>query len=261
MMTKEASFRGHSTPHSLRDSSKAPLGHQLQGAEVAGASEEDMGISPEKFIAYSVVRTKATLQELAKSLFRNKKRLPKQKLGKISRSKSYILLRITLPTYQNMWAIILQLLLLRQAIHRLLGLSSHRHHHCNLLIPEASSQKGTSTPNSNVNSKRNPKLVQSTVLCQNQSTYTERYPASEILLCSMSFFFLIRNKQCKFSFNFLYQNGIYLLHRFTKLKSYEAQKSFLWECRAKITKLQKVVPKGAQRKFCAQKDVPKGMQS
>jgi hypothetical protein len=51
MMTKEASFRGHSTPHSLQDSSKTPSGHQLQGADAAGASEEDMGISPEKFIA------------------------------------------------------------------------------------------------------------------------------------------------------------------------------------------------------------------
>jgi hypothetical protein len=69
MMTKEASFRDHSTPHSLRDSSKAPLGHQLQGAEVAGALEEDMGISPGKSIAYSVVRTRAILQECAKSLF------------------------------------------------------------------------------------------------------------------------------------------------------------------------------------------------
>jgi hypothetical protein len=69
MMTKEASFRGHSTPHSLRDSSKAPSGHQLQGAEAAGASEEDMGINPEKSIVYSVVRTRATLQERAKSLF------------------------------------------------------------------------------------------------------------------------------------------------------------------------------------------------
>jgi hypothetical protein len=27
MMTKEASFRGHNTPHSLWDSSKAPSGH------------------------------------------------------------------------------------------------------------------------------------------------------------------------------------------------------------------------------------------
>jgi hypothetical protein len=52
-----------------------------------------------------------------------------------------------------------------------------------------SSQKGASTLNSNVNSGRNPKLVQSTVLCQNQSTFIERYPASEILLCSMSFCF------------------------------------------------------------------------
>jgi hypothetical protein len=69
MMTKEASFRDHSTPHNLRDISKAPLGRQLQGAEAAGASEEDMGISPGKFIAYSVVRTKATLQEPARSLF------------------------------------------------------------------------------------------------------------------------------------------------------------------------------------------------
>jgi hypothetical protein len=69
MMTKEASFRGHNTPHSLRDSSKAPSGHQLQGEEAAGASKEDMGISPEKSIVYSVVRTRATLQERAKSVF------------------------------------------------------------------------------------------------------------------------------------------------------------------------------------------------
>jgi hypothetical protein len=45
MMTKEASFRGHSTPHSLRDISKAPSGHQLQEAEAAGASKEGMGIT------------------------------------------------------------------------------------------------------------------------------------------------------------------------------------------------------------------------
>jgi hypothetical protein len=67
MMTKEASFRGHSTPHTLRDSSKAPSGRQLQGAEVSGASEEDMRISLGETIAYSVERTKATLQEPARS--------------------------------------------------------------------------------------------------------------------------------------------------------------------------------------------------
>jgi hypothetical protein len=69
MMTKEASFKGLNAPHSLRDSSKAPSGHQLQGAEAAGASEEDMGISLGNFIAYYVVRSRATLQERVKSLF------------------------------------------------------------------------------------------------------------------------------------------------------------------------------------------------
>jgi hypothetical protein len=38
-----------------------------------------------------------------------------------------------------MWATNRQLLLLRRAIHKLRGISSHRHHHYNLLIPEASS--------------------------------------------------------------------------------------------------------------------------
>jgi hypothetical protein len=69
MMTKEASFRGHNTPHSLRDSNKAPSGHQLQGAEAAGASEEDIETCPGKSIAYSVVRTRAILQGSARSLF------------------------------------------------------------------------------------------------------------------------------------------------------------------------------------------------
>jgi hypothetical protein len=37
-------------------------------------------------------------------------------------------------------------------------------------------------------------------------------------------------------------------------RMFSAQKSFLKECKAKsMTKLQKVVPKGAQRKFSAQK--------
>jgi hypothetical protein len=190
-MTKEASFRGHNTAHSLQDSSKAPSGHQLQGAEAVGTSEEDMEISPGKSIAYSVVRTRATLQERVRSPFRSKKRLLKQKPRRISQSRSYILLRATLLTYHNMWVINLQLLLLRQAIHKLPGLSFHHHHHCSLLIPEANNQKGASTPNNNVTSRRSLKLVQSTALYQNQNTYTEQYPASEILLFSMPFLFSV----------------------------------------------------------------------
>jgi hypothetical protein len=50
-------------------SSKAPSGRQLQRVEAPGALEEDMGINPGKSIAYSVVRTRAILQECAKSLF------------------------------------------------------------------------------------------------------------------------------------------------------------------------------------------------
>jgi hypothetical protein len=156
---KQANFRGHNIPHNLRGSSKVPLGHQLQGAEAPGASEEDMRIIPEKSIAYSMVRTSAILQECAKLLSRSKRRSQKLKLDRISRSRSCAPLRAILPTYQSMWAIILQPLLLQLAILRLLGLSFHRHHHYKLRIPEACSQKGTSTLNSNANLGRNPKLV------------------------------------------------------------------------------------------------------
>jgi hypothetical protein len=196
-MTKEASFRGHSIARSLQDSSKAPSGHQLQRAEAARASEVDMGISLEKSIAYSVVKTRATRQEHVRSPFKSKKRSPKQKPSRISRSRSYILLRATLPTYQNIWATNLQLLLLRQAIHKLPGLSSHRHHHCNLLTPEASSQKGANTHNSNMTLGRSPKLVRSTAPYQNQSTFTEQYPTSEILLLFTSFFFMYEEQAMK----------------------------------------------------------------
>jgi hypothetical protein len=153
----------------------------------AGASEEDMGINPEKFIVYSMVRTRATLQERAKSPFWSKRRLSKQKLGRISQSRSYTLFRATLLTYQNTWAINLQPLLLRQAIHKLPDLSFHRHHLYNQLIPETSSQKGASILSNNMTSGRSLKLVQSIALYQNQSTYIEQYPTSEILLFSMPF--------------------------------------------------------------------------
>jgi hypothetical protein len=81
---KGASLRGHSTPHNLQGNSKALSGRQLQGAEALGASEEDMGISLERYIAYSVVRTRATLQECVESPFRSRRKSPKLKLGRIS---------------------------------------------------------------------------------------------------------------------------------------------------------------------------------
>jgi hypothetical protein len=107
------------------------------------------------------------------------------------------LLRATLPTYQNTWVINLQLLLLWQVNHKLPGPSFHCHHHCHLLIPEASSQKGASIPNSNVTSGRSPKLVQSTTLYQSQRTYIEKYPTFKALLCFMSFYFLYEKQIMK----------------------------------------------------------------
>jgi hypothetical protein len=100
-MIEEASFKGHNTAPNPQDNNKALLGHQPQGAGVAGASEEGMGIILESSIAYSVVKTRATLQEHARSPSRSKRRLPKQRRGRIIRSRSYILLRAILLLYQN----------------------------------------------------------------------------------------------------------------------------------------------------------------
>jgi hypothetical protein len=65
---------GHSIPRKLRGSNKALSGRQLQEAEAPGASEEGLGINLGKFIAYSVVRTRAILQGCAMSPFRNKRK-------------------------------------------------------------------------------------------------------------------------------------------------------------------------------------------
>jgi hypothetical protein len=101
VMTEEASFKGHNTASNPQDNNKALSGHQPQGVGAAGASKEGMGISLESSIAYSVVKIRATLQEHARSPFKSKRRLPKQRHGRISRSKSYILLHAILPMYQN----------------------------------------------------------------------------------------------------------------------------------------------------------------
>jgi hypothetical protein len=88
-----------------------------------------------------------------------------------------------------MWVTILRLLLLRLANHRHLGNSLHLHHHYNPHIPEASSQKGASILTSNETSGRSPKLAQLTVLCQNRSISTKRYPTPEIAFAFVIIFF------------------------------------------------------------------------
>jgi hypothetical protein len=74
MMAGEARSRGHNIPPRLQGSNRVILGPQLQGAEVPGASEEGLGISPGKFIAYSVVRTRATPPGCDMSPSRNRRR-------------------------------------------------------------------------------------------------------------------------------------------------------------------------------------------
>jgi hypothetical protein len=81
--------------------------------------------------------------------------------------------------------------LLRQVIHKLPGPISHYHHHCHLLIPEASSQKGTNTPNSSAISGRSPKLIQSIALYRNRSIYTKEYPTFDVLLSFMTILFFM----------------------------------------------------------------------
>jgi hypothetical protein len=74
VMTEEVKNRGHNIPHKLRGNNKALSSRQLQEADAPGASKEGLGISLGKFIAYSVVRTRAILQECAMSPFRNRRK-------------------------------------------------------------------------------------------------------------------------------------------------------------------------------------------
>jgi hypothetical protein len=147
------------------------------------------GDQPRRSTVYFVVKTRAILQECAKSPSKSRRRSQKPKPGKVNRSRSYILLRVTHPTYQSMCVIFLQLLLLRLVSHRLLGHNFHLRRHYNLPIHEVSSQKGAIRFISSEISGRNPKLAQSTILCQSQNTSIERYPTSEAFYIHCHFLF------------------------------------------------------------------------
>jgi hypothetical protein len=189
MMTEEVNSRDRSILRKLRDSNKALSSRQLQEVEAPGASEEDMGTSPGKSTAYFVEKTRVTIQERVKSPSKSKKKLQKLKPRKISRSRSCTLLRVIHPTYQNMWVIIPQLLLLRLVSRKFLGHSFLLRRHYSLPTHEVSSQKGANRPISSEISERGPKLAQLTALCQNQNTYIERYPTFGTVLHSLSFYF------------------------------------------------------------------------
>jgi hypothetical protein len=84
-MTEEVSCRGRSILHNLQGINKALSGRQLQEAEAPGASEKDMGIRPERSTAYFMEKTRAILQECAKSLSKSRRRSQKPKLDKVER--------------------------------------------------------------------------------------------------------------------------------------------------------------------------------
>jgi hypothetical protein len=65
LMIEGASSKGHNTLHKLRLNSRVLFGRQRKGAEAPGASGEGLETSQEKYIAYSMVKTRAILPECA----------------------------------------------------------------------------------------------------------------------------------------------------------------------------------------------------
>jgi hypothetical protein len=96
--TREIKPKGSSIAPNHQEHNKVPSGHQLQEAEGAETSEEDMEISPGNCSVCSAAKIKGIPQEHVRLRFKSRKRLPKQKLGRINRSRFYILLRATRPT-------------------------------------------------------------------------------------------------------------------------------------------------------------------
>jgi hypothetical protein len=112
-------------------------------------------------------------QGRAKSRSRSKNKYLKPKPGRISRSRSCILLRAILHTFSSMWATSSpQHQLLRQVTLKLHGPRYHHHlwHQPCLII---SIKKGTVKHNNSVIHVKSPKLAQLTALCPSRGTFTE----------------------------------------------------------------------------------------
>jgi hypothetical protein len=176
----------------MQQTSYRPPTSRGRGGE---ASEEGMVISPGNYSAYSVVKIRDTPQGRAKSRSRSRRKSLKPKHGRISPSRSCILLRATLRISWSTWAInSLQLLLLRQVILKLPRLSCHHHHHWCLPRVIINSRKGIVRFNKSVTFGRSPKLAQSTALCPSRSISTEGgttlWPKSVLTQCILTYFCL-----------------------------------------------------------------------
>jgi hypothetical protein len=190
-MTGKIIPRAVSKTHNLWECNKPLTGHQLQGTEGGEASEDSLALSPGDCSAYSVGRIRDTQQGRAKSRSKSRRRSLKLKRGRISRSRSCILLHDIRHISLNMWATSnLWRQLLRRVILKLLGLNYH-HHWC---LPWfiISSQKGIVRRNNNAILGRSLKLARSIALCLNQDTSTESKPGglTRKFPNSMYFYFL-----------------------------------------------------------------------
>jgi hypothetical protein len=186
-------LRAANTTHSLQECNKLPIGHQPRETKGGEASEEGMLISPENCYAYFVAKTRDTPQGRAKSRYRIRWKSLKPKHGRTSQSRSCILLRATLYISWSTWAInSLWLLLLRQVIPKLHGLSCHHHHHMRLPQFIINSEKDIVRFSNNMTFGRSPKLAQSTTLCPSRDISTESgttlTPKSVLFQCILTHF-------------------------------------------------------------------------
>jgi hypothetical protein len=86
---------------SYQRSSKTPKPLLISGFRVNALRHPAGDLLSDNCFACSTTKIKATPQEHAKSRFRNKKRLPKLRHDRTSRSRSYVPLRAILPTSQS----------------------------------------------------------------------------------------------------------------------------------------------------------------
>jgi hypothetical protein len=208
-MTGPTTLGAASTAHSLWACNKLHTGHQPREAEGGEASEEGLVVSPGNCSVYFVAKTRDTPKGRANSRSRSRRKSLKPKHDRISRSRSCILLRATVRISRNTSVInSLQLLLLRQVILKLPGLSCHHHRHWRLSRLITNSQKGIVRLNNSGTFGRSLKLAQSTALCLSRGISTEGgttlSPKSVLIQCILIHFclyiFLLKDNTRKFNF-------------------------------------------------------------
>jgi hypothetical protein len=100
---ERASNAQHSHQNSQSSSMTSFRPPALRGRGGRSFSGGRFGNQPRKLYCLFVVRTRATQQGHAKSQFRSRRKLPKLRRGRVSRSRSSTLLRVTPHISQNMW--------------------------------------------------------------------------------------------------------------------------------------------------------------